>query len=235
VRRPKTEVNLERLLSGAAAQMARRGFVETSIRDVARETGFSLAGMYYYFRGKEELLYKIQQQTFSTLLREQEALAAGSGTPEEKLRRIVCNHLSYLTSHANELKVCTFELESLRGTYYRRIETLRRRYYKLVASLLGEVTGCPRDGGAGDAMVRHLTLFVFGMLNWVLMWFDRRRDQPTDELGRRMVDLLLRGLPRQRGAASRGRKARGAGRNAGASAPARARRRRDRRVEEGRS
>jgi TetR/AcrR family transcriptional regulator len=234
VRRAKTEDNLGRLLSGAAAQMARRGFEETSIRDVARETGFSLAGMYYYFKGKEELLYKIQDQTFGTLLREQEKLAAGEGAPEERLRRLVCNHLSYLTKHANELKVCTFELESLQGDYYRRIERLRRRYYKLVAALIGDLVGCPRDRAPGDAEVRHLALFVFGMLNWVFMWFDPRRDRPTEELGSRMVDLLLGGLPRSRPPASREMGAR-RGRHAGAEAPAGSKRRRGRQVQEGKS
>ncbi len=193
-RRPKTEENLARLLTGAAVLMAQRGFEATSLRDVSRETAFSLAGLYYYFRGKEDLLYKIQDRAFGTLLREQEALAAGAGTPEEKLRRLVCNHLSYLTSHANELKVCTFELESLQGEPYRKVESLRRRYYRLVAGIVGELMG--RPAGSRDTAVRHHTLFLFGMLNWVFMWFDPARDNPAERLGHMVVDFVLHGLPR---------------------------------------
>jgi TetR/AcrR family transcriptional regulator, cholesterol catabolism regulator len=205
VRRAKTEDNLETLLSSAAALMARRGYEKTSIRDVARETGFSLAGMYYYFQGKEELLHKIQAQTFGTLLAEQEELARREGSADEKLGRLVENHLSYLTTHANELKVCTFELESLAGDYYKNVERLRKRYYKLVASLVGDLMGCTQDQARDDADVRHHTLFLFGMLNWVFMWFDPKRDQPTGELGRSMLGLILHGLPKRKGARTSGK------------------------------
>jgi hypothetical protein len=37
-------------------------------------------------------------------------------------------------------------------------------------------------------------LFVFGMLNWIFMWYDPERDQPVERLGDEMVDLLLGGL-----------------------------------------
>jgi TetR/AcrR family transcriptional regulator, cholesterol catabolism regulator len=193
-RRPRTEQNLEMLLAGAAALMARRGYDKTSIRDVARETGFSLAGMYYYCRGKEELLHKIQVQTFATLLREQEDLAARSAKAEERLRGLIRNHLSYLTGHANELKVCTFELESLKGSHYREVERLRKGYYGLVASIIGELMGCCPEAARDSAEVRHNTLFVFGMLNWVFMWFDPKRDQPIDDLTRQMCELTLNGV-----------------------------------------
>jgi AcrR family transcriptional regulator len=175
--------------------MARQGYDQTTIRDVARATGFSLSGMYYYFRGKEELLYKIQDQTFGTLLREQEDLAAREIEVPEKLRLMVRNHLSYLATHAHELKVCTFELESLQGEYYRNIERLRKRYFKLVAGLVADLMGQPANGASTGGEVRQHTLFLFGMLNWAFMWFDPRRDRPIENLGNRMVDLVLHGLP----------------------------------------
>jgi AcrR family transcriptional regulator len=200
---PYAMMNLEKLLAGAAALMARKGYDHTSIRDVGRETGFSVAGMYYYFRGKEELLYKIQDQTFGTLLREQEGLAAQEVEPAEKLRILVCNHLSFLTTHAHELKVCTFELDSLQGDYYRKIERLRKRYFKLVAGLIEELMRQTTNRDPSIDEVRHHALFLFGMLNWTLMWFDPRRDRPIEALGNQMVDLVLHGLPA--GAPRRGR------------------------------
>ncbi len=193
-RRRRGEANLERILTAASALMARQGYQQTSIRDVARESGLSLAAMYYHFEGKEELLYQIQLRTFGSLLEEQERIAGEGGTAEEKLRRLVCNHLSYLTGHARELKVCTFELESLQGEYYRNIERLRRRYFKLIATLIADLMGEGRNGQNGDLNIRHHTLFTFGMLNWVFMWFDSRRDAPTEKLGNKMVDFVLYGF-----------------------------------------
>lgn len=185
----RTAPKLEKLLAAAAGLMAAQGYSETSIRDVAAETGFSLGGMYYYFRSKEDLLFQIQSNTFSSLLVLQERSLAAGGTPAERLRRLVHNHLTWFVSHFSELKVCTFELESLAGDHYEHVAALRRRYFALVAGVVGELTGDP-----DETRVRHRALFVFGMLNWIFMWYDPARDQPVERLGNEMVDLLLGGL-----------------------------------------
>ncbi len=185
---------LERLLSAAAGLMASRGYGQTSIRDVARETGFSLAGMYYYFENKEDLLFQIQQRTFSSLLAEQEAALAGGGGPEERLRQLVRNHLSFFTRHSNELRVCTFELQSLQGERYRKIEALRRRYFRYPAEVIREILELDGQGAAADLVVRHYTLFIFGMLNWIFMWYDAERDAPAEKLGDEMMELVMNGL-----------------------------------------
>lgn len=186
---PRTAPKLEKLLSAAAGLMAARGYNDTSIRDVAAQTGFSLGGMYYYFRNKQDLLYLIQENTFGSLLALQEAALAEGGTAPEKLHRLVHGHLSYFVSHFSELKVCTFELESLQDERYARVAELRRRYFACVARVVGELTG-----DDNETRVRHHTLFVFGMLNWIFMWYDPARDAPADRLGDEMVNMLIGGL-----------------------------------------
>ena len=185
---------LELLLSAAADLMAREGYEKTSIRDVASETGLSLAGMYYYFQSKEDLLYKIQYRTFSSLVEELEGAVIDCEDAEERLRRFVQNHLSYYTSHFNEMKVCTFELQSLKEERYRDIEKIRRRYFKIAVEIVSELLDSAGGAdGTGDS-ARHYTLFIFGMLNWIFTWFDPKRDAPVEDLGEKLVDLALHGL-----------------------------------------
>ena len=196
----ETGSKLEQILQVAAELMALQGFDRTSIRDVARETGYSLAGMYYYFESKEDLLYKIQHRTFAALLAEQEQAVSEGGPAEERLRRLVQNHLSYYTSHFNEMKICTFELQSLEGERYRDIEAIRRRYFKIMAEVVGDILAAGGEGSTGGrreragSKGRHYTLFIFGMLNWIFMWFDPERDAPVGSLGEEVVQLVLFGL-----------------------------------------
>ncbi len=183
---------LERLLSAAAGLMAEGGYAQTTIRDVARETGYSLAGMYYYFENKEDLLFQIQHRTFASLLAEQEAAAAEGGAPDEILQRLVENHLAYFTRHASELKVCTFEMGSLEPERYAAIAELRKRYFKCVAGVVGGIMGeTNTDSGA----VRRYTLLIFGMLNWIFMWYDPTRDGEVETLGDEMITMIRDGLP----------------------------------------
>lgn len=188
------EQKLERLLDAASGLMARQGFSQTTMRDVARETGFSLAGMYHYFESKEDLLFQIQHGTFSRLLSEQELLAAGIEDPEERLRTLLASHLAFFDRHATEMKVCTFELESLSGEAYETIEDLRRRYFRLIAGLVAELIGVANPTGKALAEIRHLTLFIFGALNWVFMWYQPRKDIPIGQLAEEMADFVMGGL-----------------------------------------
>jgi AcrR family transcriptional regulator len=193
-RRGQAEAKLERLLAVAAELMARQGFGQTSIRKVAQETGYSLAGMYYYFQNKEDLLYQIQHRTFSALLQQQEESLRTVEGGRNKLRCLIMNHLSHFTHHFNELKVCTFELASLQGERYSSIESLRRRYFTLTAQIMAELLNIEDRNAQTNRIVRHYSLFVFGMLNWIFMWYDPRRDAPAEELGEEMLAMVWRGL-----------------------------------------
>jgi AcrR family transcriptional regulator len=199
-RRPEREATrqrLEHLLAVTAALYAEKGYEATSMRDVSGAVGGSLAGLYHYCSGKEDLLYQLQYRTFATLLEVQTERARMVGTAEERFRRLVIGHLAFFVSHPNELKVCTYELESLQGEQYDTVEALRRKYHRLVSAVVGELMGEPSPAGRESRRSRHATLFIFGMLNWIFMWYDPARHGTVEEIGEEMLDLALRGLRRR--------------------------------------
>src|SRR5207253_2764659 len=65
--RPYDE-RLDHLLARAAKIFAERGYHSTTMRDLAAASGMSLAGMYYYVKGKEELLSLIEERCFTRVL-----------------------------------------------------------------------------------------------------------------------------------------------------------------------
>lgn len=188
--RVATRQKADQLLEAAAAIIAEKGFEATAIRDVGRRLEVSLGGMYYYFASKDDLLFQIQQRTFASLLTEQERAAAIPGPAADRLRRLLVGHLAFFAAHPNEMKICTFELESLKGEFYQRVLTIRRRYYRLMEQAIGELTGETRS--------RHVTLFVFGMLNWAFMWYQSAKDGPVEAVAAEMMDLLLFGARKRR-------------------------------------
>ena len=56
---------LSEILSHATEVFCKKGYEGASMRDLSRESGMSLAGLYYYFESKERLLYLIQKHTFT--------------------------------------------------------------------------------------------------------------------------------------------------------------------------
>ena len=166
------------------------------MRDLAKAIDASLAGLYHYFSSKEDLLFQLQYRTFGSLLEQQQAVAAEPGTPEERFARLITGHLQFYARHRNELKACTFELESLTGKPYETVEAIRRRYYRLMTSVVADVIGGPSSNGKETRKSRHATLFIFGMLNWIFMWYEPSRHGTVEQIGQEMRELVLDGLRR---------------------------------------
>jgi AcrR family transcriptional regulator len=194
--RKSTQKKLDELLMKAAALIGRKGFEATSMRDLAKAMDSSLAGLYHYFSSKEDLLFQLQHRTFGSLLESQEVVAAQPGTPEERFARLITGHLTFYARHTNELKACTFELESLGGKPYETVEAIRRKYYRLMTSVVADVIDGPSSNGKETRRSRHATLFIFGMLNWIFMWYEPSRHGTVEQIGQEMRDLVLNGLRR---------------------------------------
>src|SRR3989442_13364028 len=100
--RPYDE-RLEQFLARAAKVFASKGYHPTTMRDLAAASGMSLAGMYYYVRGKEELLALIQERCFTRVLDGAEqalaALPAGGVDPAERLQALLAHHLTLFPAH----------------------------------------------------------------------------------------------------------------------------------------
>src|SRR3989304_8400323 len=108
---------LRDILKSSAKIFAEKGYHRTSIRDIARSTEMSLAGLYYYFSTKEELLFLIQEQCFLTLLQRWEKNAELYSDARVRIRVFVENHLGFFLHNMFEMKVMAREDESLSGEF----------------------------------------------------------------------------------------------------------------------
>lgn len=183
--------NFRKLLAGAARVFCEKGYDRASLRDVARETGVSLAGIYYYVSGKEELLYQIQRHCFRKVLDSLGRRLAGVRDPEERLRRLIANHLGFFARNMREMKVLSHEGEALTGGYRREIAALKRDYVRLARGIVSELMRRRRARGL-DPGFGALTLF--GMMNWIYTWYDPKRDGGEAGLIRSMQRIFLRGV-----------------------------------------
>src|SRR5262252_8649365 len=93
------DARLEHLLASAAKTFAAKGYHATTMRDLAKASGMSLAGMYYYVQAKDELLYLIQEGCFTRVLEEAEAALVAVDDPAERLRVFIHHHVTFFARH----------------------------------------------------------------------------------------------------------------------------------------
>ncbi len=196
---------LELILRVSARIFAEKSYHSTSMRDISRATGVSLAGLYHYCKSKEELLFLIQDHCFGRVLERFEERIAGIEDPLEKLRIFINNHLSFFAANMAEMKVLSHEAESLAGDLHEHVSTRKRQYTRTARKILSALqqasmnsaraphrNGHPRKAKPVDLTVA--TYALFGMMNWIYNWYDPRGKLSVSQLVDNITRLFLNGF-----------------------------------------
>jgi AcrR family transcriptional regulator len=167
-----------------------KGYEGASMRDLSRASGMSLAGLYYYFESKEQLLYFIQKHTFSTIVERLKERLQAEADSEQRLRIFTLNHLEYFMAHPKAMKVLSHEDDVLTGDYGKEIAAIKREYYRICLGLLDALKAERKL----EFETRVAVLSLFGMMNWFYTWHNPRVDADAAELARQMSDIFLHGV-----------------------------------------
>lgn len=182
------DAKLESILRTAAQIFAEKGYHQASIRDIARATGISLSGLYYYFDSKEELLFLIQDFCFRTLLDNLGRILEDAEEPPRRLRLLIENHLRFFVNNMAEMKVLSHEADSLSGEFRARVNAKKRQLTEVAAGILADLN--PHS----QVDPRVAVFSLFGMMNWLYNWYRPGRDAPVERLAEDMSRLFLRGF-----------------------------------------
>jgi TetR/AcrR family transcriptional regulator, cholesterol catabolism regulator len=186
-----TEAKLEHILRLSARMFAKKGFEGATLRSISRSTGISLSGLYYYFDSKQNLLYLIQNNTFTFILMRLQSRLAGATEPTARLRILVGNHIEYFLSHPNEMKVLSHEEAALEEPFHDEVDAIKRKYYGLARKIFDELAA---TGLAPGLHPRVAVLSLFGMMNWVYQWHKPEVDPGAEELTDAIVRIFLYGV-----------------------------------------
>jgi TetR/AcrR family transcriptional regulator, cholesterol catabolism regulator len=186
-----SKAKLPLILRHAAQEFSEKGYEGASIRDISRSSGVSLAGLYYYIKSKQELLYLIQIYTFKTIVTRLEKRLKGAAGPVEKLHILVQNHLEYFLRHPLEMKVLSHEDEALEGEYRKEVLEVKRRYYGMALGIFEEMR---KAGIARRLNPRVAVLSLFGMMNWIHTWHRPQVDPHADALADAIAGMFLHGV-----------------------------------------
>jgi TetR/AcrR family transcriptional regulator, cholesterol catabolism regulator len=183
---------LEFILRTSARIFAEKNYHSTSMRDISRATGVSLAGLYHYCKSKEELLFLIQDNCFGRVLERLEERLPETQDPVSQLRLFIENHLSFFAANMAEMKVLSHEADSLRGDLHDHVSSRKDRYSKLARNILHEVQATQASEQSVDLTVA--TYALFGMMNWIYNWYDPNGKLKVQDLAQNLTQLFLGGF-----------------------------------------
>jgi AcrR family transcriptional regulator len=148
------------------------------LQDVADHLGLVKGNIYYYFKNKEELIFhchiKCVQESLAALERTKDT----PGTPAERLRRLIVEHILILTE-GQYGGVWLSDMDNMSPAR-------RRHYIKLRDKFEAGVRGLIRQGiASGEFAKQDVSLAGFAMLgaiNWIPKWY-----RPAGALGARAI------------------------------------------------
>jgi AcrR family transcriptional regulator len=151
------------ILTTAAQIFAHRGFHQASTREIASAAGLSLAGLYHYVGGKDELLFLVLDRALDTLLGDLDEALATARTPEDKLLALIRTHLDFALHHGAELRIINRDGELLAEPKRAEVAAKRQAYVHRGLGILRELDA---HGRPGDELLSATNLLL-GMLNGI--------------------------------------------------------------------
>jgi TetR/AcrR family transcriptional regulator len=182
------------LLQVATRLFARDGFDRTSISDIAEAAEVSKALLYHYYASKDALLFDIIHGHLLDLVSQVEAAEDPTAPPEEHLQKLIAAVLfAYRDADAMH-KVQINELDKLAESQRRVIGALERKLVNVVARALTRLN--PALASRGEALLKPITMSLFGILNWSYLWFRDDKPISRDAYAQLVTRLFVDGAAR---------------------------------------
>ena len=178
-------------LAKASAQLfASKGYIETSVDDIAAAASVTKGGVYHYFASKTEILYFICSTYVDLDLEGLEQSLAGLKEGGEKIRFIVSHHVDHYARHAPAAKTLLHEAYNLPPRYLKEVRGRERRYFEIVSAVIAEFTG----GSPSKGILTALTFTLFGMMNWMYSWYDPKGEIKPAEISALIYTIFTNGV-----------------------------------------
>ncbi|ETX16362.1 TetR family transcriptional regulator [Roseivivax halodurans JCM 10272] len=180
------------LLVEAARVFASLGMERASMAQIAAAAGVSKSLLYHYYPSKDALIFAIIA-THLEALEENLALADDPGEPPEVRLRVLIGIVLEAYRGADDFhKVQLGAAPNLPEHAQAEIRAIERRIVRRFSDVLAELNPDLTQGAPPRLM--PVTMSLFGMLNWVYMWFREGGALSREDYADLATSLLIGGV-----------------------------------------
>lgn len=177
------------ILDKTADLFAARGYVASSISDIAEACQCSKSRLYHYFECKEAILIAILRRHVDRLLLGAREIVAEHADPTERFGELIRFFMEiYAVSRSKHVVLLTC-MEFLPDAHRREIIDKERELISHVRNVLKAIL--PDTAKAGLSNID--TMLFFGMINWTYTWYRADGSMQPHDLADRCVDIFLNG------------------------------------------
>jgi TetR/AcrR family transcriptional regulator, cholesterol catabolism regulator len=185
----------DKILAVAGRLFWQKGYLGTSIDEIAKAAGVNKASIYYYFKNKTEILYEVASNELLALDALVAPIAKSNASPGEKLRGLVAAHLGWQMARPGIAGIGQIERRNLTPKLLRSYVAMRDDYEAIVREIVRQGVAL---GEFRDVDPKLASLFILGVVNSVTQWYrpggDFSIEAVTSEANRFIKNALEPGL-----------------------------------------
>lgn len=180
------------ILDNAAQVFAEQGMEKASMSQIASHAQVSKALLYHYYPSKDALIFAIIITHLEELDAAIEAADDPSLVPDQRLRHLVGAVLENYRGADNQHKVQLNASSALSDEQKSEILGLERRIVRRFSVVLDQIN--PSLNDKERPLLTPVTMSLFGMMNWVYMWFKDGGRISRDDYADVATTLILEGI-----------------------------------------
>jgi len=116
----------------------KKGFQETSMRELAETAGLGKSTLYDYFKTKDDILLYYFEDQLNDLIESAQKIATQKKSADNRLRLIIQMHLDFLQANKSLFMKLSLETQRLRLDSQKQIQEKRHTYQDLIRDLIDE-------------------------------------------------------------------------------------------------
>ena len=182
------------ILKEAARLFRKKGFMASTLRELAKRSGVQGGSIYHHFSSKQEILYQIMDFTMTNLIYKIDIEIKGIEDPLEKLRRAISFHIEYHVSDSDETFVTDTEIRSLDKSYLEKILEKRAIYESKFVGILN-------SGNRKESMqipnTKIAAMAILQMCTGVSYWYKKESHLKIEDITDQYVNFICWGVAGQ--------------------------------------
>lgn len=180
-----SEVRRERILLAAARIFARKGYAQTSLKEVCKAAGIQPASLYYHFKSKNDLFATVHHLGISRVNEAMDEVAAKHTDPWIRLEETCATAVRFQLDRSELAMVVRVDTGvQLHAKLQKKVDADRAAYEDRFRRQIEELPLHPK----ADRTLLRLTLL--GALNWTSVWYQPGRLTP-EEIGRQLIRIVF--------------------------------------------
>ncbi|MCJ7687691.1 MAG: TetR/AcrR family transcriptional regulator, partial [Desulfobacteraceae bacterium] len=170
-----------KILDKARTLFWRKGYISTSMRDIATAYGCKPANIYNFFPNKEEILFEVLLEEMEQIIDPIRHLEEDDGTgPVEQLRLVITSHLKLTLSYRRSAKLLfDISLDNLSRAKRKKIVDLRDTYDRIIRKVIRRGIDSGSFGGVDEKLAGFM---ISSMITRTRIWYHPKKGVSVEEL-----------------------------------------------------